>query len=302
MAWTKEMCWQPMLAGLTALLIGAGCGDDKAQGTADAGDAGNSSQGDGDMETPADNPADSGAPDQPEPTEDLDAGQEPAPADGSVPPAKDDAGAPLVSLPADGNRLSVCYQAADCNGDDLTCYIPDSIGPGFCTEDCAIDKDCQALEGMAMTCSPEGQCRVDCTGKGKGDGKCPTHMECRDVSVGIITTPSYRCTYPEGSGSRVSAKYERCDPTHDDGDCMDKLACFVPSGFGTGTGPGYCAPACTEAKNCEAPAGANAAPACENGHCTLDCSGAGTTCPAGMNCRDIDESPLGETFRCRFIN
>jgi hypothetical protein len=301
MAWTKEMCWRPMLGGIAALLISAGCGDDKnGQGTVDGGDS--SVEGDGDStETPSDNPADPNPTDQQAPTKDLDAGQEPIPSDGSVPPSNGDAGA-LVSLPADGNRLAVCYEAADCNGDDLTCYIPDSIGPGFCTEDCAADKDCQALEGMAMTCSPEGQCRVDCTGKGSGDGKCPTHMACRDVAVGLLAAPSYRCTYPEGSGSRASAKYEQCDPMHDDGDCKDKLACFVPSVFGTGTGPGYCAPACTAVKDCTAPGGTSAAPVCESGHCSFNCKGAGTTCPAGMNCRDIDESPIGETFRCRFIN
>jgi hypothetical protein len=254
------------------------------------------------MGMPGDDTKDSGPIDKPQPMDDLDGGQDPDPSDGSVPSGDGDASAPLVALPADGNRLSVCYEAADCNGDDLTCYLPDSLVPGFCTDDCNEDKDCPAVEGLAATCSPDGQCRIDCAGKGKGDGKCPKDMECRDVFDGILGPASYKCVYPEGSGSRVSAKYERCDPKHEDGDCKDKLACFVPSAFGSGSGPGYCAPTCKEAKDCSVPGGASAVPACEAEHCTLDCSGAGATCPAGMNCRDVDESPLSEMYRCRFIN
>jgi hypothetical protein len=208
----------------------------------------------------------------------------------------------VVALPSDGARLSVCFAKADCQGDDIVCYTPDTTTPGFCTDDCAVDTDCKPLGGLATTCSPEGQCSTDCAGAGTGDGPCPTHMTCRNVAVGILAAPLYRCTYPAGSGSHASAAYGRCNSQHGDADCSADLSCFVPGAILPSNGPlGYCSPACANTAACAAEPGATAVATCSAGHCALDCSGSGTTCPTGMSCRDTGEGLGTETFRCIYI-
>jgi hypothetical protein len=220
----------------------------------------------------------------------------------------------LLDLPHDGERTSACYGVDDCNGDDLLCFATAGTAPGFCTEDCKEDTDCKPIDGLTASCSPEGRCQVDCAGTGEGDGKCPENMECRDLpnpmGPGIVTpvvidalTPNWRCVYPVDAGSNDVKLYGKCERAHGNGDCEGVLGCHAPTGgLSAATGPGYCTGACTAATDCTLPNGTTSLPLCVSGACDFDCSASGATCPQGMNCRDVDNSLLDESFRCRFID
>jgi hypothetical protein len=307
------------LAALAALTLSAACGDDSTKTAADGGSgkptidtpdnaSGNDAGERGDEKD--------GAVSQPPVTPTFDAGVD---ADGSTEdgtvPTTDDAATSdgAVSntkpLPSNGDRLSLCYAKSDCNGDDLVCYLPDSARPGYCTDDCATDKDCQPLGGLAASCSPDGFCRIDCAGdKGAGDGPCPADMVCRNVTAANPLLSSFRCTYPDGGGKRTVGSYERCERGHGDADCKAATdGCYAPTLDLAGIlGPGYCAPACTDATRCGAtPAGTTAVSACSlTGRCELDCSQAGKgNCPSGMNCVNIAQGQLAPAvMRCRFID
>jgi hypothetical protein len=305
----------------TALLITAACGEDKgdaAQGPGDGDDLDTEIDG-GEEEPTGDKPPTSidsgvgfidasvGVVDPPA-SDDASTGVDVAP-DGAVvtplPPVTD---VPLVPLPVDGTRLAACYSSTDCQGDDLVCVSPTGpLGAGFCMEDCSTDTDCPVVDGVQSTCSVEGECRFDCTGEGRGDGACPTNMVCRNlVPVGVRALPLYRCTYPLGAGAKSVPAYGQCDNAHGNGDCAGAATCRVPvAGIVTPpAGPGYCAPSCTTetvATDCAAPAGSTVEPVCDLGWCEFDCSGMGSVCPSGMDCRDVDQAPLISQFRCRFI-
>jgi hypothetical protein len=297
------------LAGLTVLSLGA-CGEDGGKDTPP--EPGAVDSGADVPETPANpRPLDGGA-------ARMDATVTPPRSDGAVdePPTSDgavdttpdplpDGAVPVTTtqLPSDGNKLSVCYGEADCNGDDLTCYLPGDAAPGLCTDDCSQDSDCPAVEGIAQGCSTFGQCRIDCTGTGSGDGACPANQVCRDTSgPGLLTPPAYRCTYPVGAGSKAVALYGKCNTNHGGGDCQGMLGCHVPSALlFAPEGPGYCSNACTVEADCALPAGVTSTVMCLDGGCEFDCSRAGASCPSAMNCRDIDPSPL-EDYRCRMID
>ncbi|MDB4974738.1 MAG: hypothetical protein JWN48_3079 [Myxococcaceae bacterium] len=210
---------------------------------------------------------------------------------------------PGVTLRTDGNSLSACYGEDDCMGDNLSCvHSLGLVGAGYCYSTCKSNDDCQPLEGVATLCSIEGQCVLDCTGGGLGDGPCPTNMVCRDIVPGLAV-PIFRCEYPYGSGGKITPDYGQCDQGHGSNDCKDDLFCYVPiSGIVTAPeGPGYCAPGCSDASDCTVPGGATAKAACSLlGRCEMDCNEKGSTCPAGMDCVDADNAPLITTRRCRY--
>jgi hypothetical protein len=211
------------------------------------------------------------------------------------------------SIKLDGSRLAGCFSNADCKN-ELVCYgaITNSMmaTAGFCTNACDADDPfaaeaiCPAILDQPASCSPEGQCRVDCTGGGNGNGKCPSGMECRDTDPDGMRV-AYRCTYPIGTARGTKKLWDECNPAHGAADCATPNEC-VP--FGTGQNRrGYCSAPCTNDGECMAPAGATARPICAASleACSLDCS-AGATCPKGMEC--IDTTP-GEqvTQRCRYV-
>jgi hypothetical protein len=316
---TRTFQFNRLLAMGLCVSLACACGDDeksKKEGTTDEADGGDG-DGDGDADgeqepsEPSDNSPDGGndVPNENKPEADAGAEDEKDAATDHVEP---DAGGPektpgtLLNLPHNGEKISVCYGPDDCNGDDLTCYAAFGTAPGVCTEDCKEDADCAPIGGLAATCSSDGQCRVDCTGAGKGDGACPANMECGDVSnrfAGASLTPSYRCVYPADAGSNSVKLYGKCDRSHGAGDCQGALSCHTPSApFTTPSGAGYCTESCEKETECQVPAGTTSVPLCtEGGACEFDCSGGGATCPQGMNCRDVDNNPITETFRCRFI-
>lgn len=227
---------------------------------------------------------------------------------GTTPGLVDDAGkpiVPLVALPSDGTRLSACYDADDCKGDDLTCVASlGARGAGFCSDDCREDKDCTAVSGVPATCSSAGQCVFDCAGAdGKGGGACPANMVCRDVTDGnLLVDASYRCTYPVGAGSKSVAAGGKCERAHGNGDCASTLVCHLPSGGLVSSpedGTGVCTPACKLASDCQVPSGTTAAAVCDEGACEYDCSATNATCPTGSTCRDVDDVPVLSELRCR---
>jgi hypothetical protein len=306
--------------GLCALLVCA-CGDSEKPNEGKAGDhRDGGGDGDGDVKGDGDSDVDSGskgpgssdedggdsAPNQPETDgaaqNDDDAGTGEGDSDGGEPQKTPGT---LLNLPHGGAKLSICYGAGDCNGDDLLCYATAGTAPGYCTDDCKKDSDCAAVEGIAATCSSNGQCRLDCAGKGSGDGPCPTNMECRDVSdlPGTGIGALYSCVYPADGGSNSAKLYEKCDRDHGDGDCQGKLSCHTPTApLNAVSGPGYCVGTCGKAADCQVPGGTTSVPLCTEGACEFDCGGSGATCPEGMNCRDVDSSPISEAWRCRFID
>lgn len=206
----------------------------------------------------------------------------------------------------DGSKLSGCFADSDCkNG--LVCYGEDTnsmtAAAGFCTDACQTDDPfaagnvCAAINGFAAACSPEGECRIDCTGSGKGDGKCPANMECRDADPREMETV-YRCLYPIGTGRGKTRDWAECKPARGDADCASPNVC-VASGMGQNQ-RGYCSAPCTNDAECSAPAGVTARPLCAAtlDACSLDCAD-GASCPAGMEC--IDTAPGQQvTMRCRF--
>lgn len=210
----------------------------------------------------------------------------------------------------DGSRLSGCFASSDCKG-DLTCYgaITNSMmaTAGYCSDPCNPDPDedpfsprniCPPIDKMSASCSPMGQCRIDCTGGGMGDGECPAGMECRDVDASDMGV-AWRCGYPIGTGRGKAKLWAECDPRHGDADCDAPNVCIA---FGNGQNRrGFCSAPCTNDAECSAPSGVSARPLCAPSleACSLDCVD-GATCPNGMEC--IDATP-GQTvtMRCRFV-
>jgi hypothetical protein len=207
----------------------------------------------------------------------------------------------------DGSRLAGCFTDADCkNG--LVCYgaITESMmaTAGFCTDACQADDPfaanavCPKILDQPASCSPEGQCRVDCTGGGNGNGKCPSGMECRDIDTSEMGV-AFRCAYPIGAGRGAKKLWDECSPAHGDADCESAQVC-VP--FGTGQNRrGYCSAPCTMDGECKAPAGASARPICAASleACSLDCTD-GATCPKGMEC--VNTTPGNQVaMRCRYV-
>ncbi|HKU44334.1 MAG TPA: hypothetical protein VJR89_39515 [Polyangiales bacterium] len=214
------------------------------------------------------------------------------------------------ALKRDGSKLAACFSDADCKN-DLICYgqITDSMmaTAGFCTAACNVDPRedpfapgnlCEDIEKLKASCSPEGECRVDCTGSGKGDGPCPSGMVCRDTDPSDMRV-ALRCAYPIGMGRGAKQSWEECSPTHGDADCSAPNVC-VPFGNGANR-RGFCSAPCTMDGECKAPNGVNARPLCapQLEACSLDCTD-GATCPAGMQCVDTTG---GDTpaMRCRFV-
>ncbi|MDB4987599.1 MAG: hypothetical protein JWN04_2777 [Myxococcaceae bacterium] len=210
---------------------------------------------------------------------------------------------PGVTLPTNGKSLSACYSDMDCTEDNLSCvHALGLLGAGYCYNKCETSADCQTLAGVSSTCSIENQCVFDCTGTGLGNGTCPPNMICRDIVPGL-PVPIFRCEYPYGSGGKLTPEYGQCDQAHGSNDCKGDSFCYVPiSGIVTPpSGPGYCAPGCSAASDCSVPAGATATASCSRlGSCEMDCTDMGTTCPAGMQCVDVDNAPLISAMRCRY--
>jgi hypothetical protein len=226
--------------------------------------------------------------------------------DAAIPPAMPPE---LKPLPADGNRLSICYDDADCKSDDLVCYMPRGVIPGTCVDDCNQDSDCPAAAGVPSVCNDfTNECEFDCAGSdGEGKGACPPDMVCADVGSGGVFAPEvWRCRYPAGGGKRTAPLYERCDPEHDNGDCAGTNVCHQPAlNASSAFAPnGYCTTSCEEDTECPLPSGAVANPVCGwTGACEFDCAVAGEKCPGtGMSCRDIDNLPLTETLRCIYLD
>jgi hypothetical protein len=211
-------------------------------------------------------------------------------------------GADGGEIPSDGNRLSVCYANAECNGDDLVCFGDGGGVPGFCTEDCVEDTDCQPIGGMEATCSPQGECYVACDGE--GDTDCPDDMECRQTGgVG-----SFGCAYPAGTGSGAAGQWESCEVSHGDGDCASGLVCYLPTWPAATSGTGFCTENCQVVTDCTQPDDTSitsviaCGPTAATGTrwCRLDCSVEGSTCPDGMACENVVSNPQQQVLVCRF--
>lgn len=212
-----------------------------------------------------------------------------------------------AALKQDGSRLAACFANADCKN-DLVCYGASTSAmmatAGFCIERCEPDDPfaanaiCPPILNHAATCSPQGQCRIDCTGTNNGNGKCPAGMECRDTDTSEMGV-AFRCVRPIGTGRGAKKLWEECNPAKGDVECAAPHVC-VPYGNGQNR-RGYCSDTCMSDQECMAPAGATARPICamQLEACSLDCTDGGS-CPKGMQC--IDTSP-GEqvTQRCRFV-
>lgn len=229
----------------------------------------------------------------------------PAP-DASIKPPDIDVPSILIPpLPNDGEQVAVCYSDLDCNGDDLTCVS--SLGPagaGYCNDDCATDLDCKPIDGVKAVCDIlTQQCRLPCSGADAESDECPENMICRNVGTNVLF-PVYQCTYPVGAGSKDVDPWAKCLTIHGSGDCEGLTTCRIPT-MVTGDPPignGYCAPPCLEAKDCTVPEGVTSTAVCDTLGCELDCAGAGVTCPKGMNCIDINDTPALDQFRCRFVD
>lgn len=218
---------------------------------------------------------------------------------------REPSGSKSSSIKSDGSRLAGCFGDSDCKN-DLTCYGADTDSmtatAGFCIEKCNYDDpfvkehNCPDIDKVAAVCSADSQCRIDCTGSGKGDGKCPASMECRDADPTDMT--AYRCLYPVGTNRGTKKAWEECNPNHGDADCAAPNTC-VPFGSGENV-RGYCSAPCMNESECSAPDGVTARPLCPAtlDACSLDCTD-GATCPAGMDC--VDTTPGNQTtMRCRF--
>ena len=222
---------------------------------------------------------------------------------GDEEPSSEKAGA--VKL--DGSRLAGCFADSDCkNG--LVCYGQNTesmmAAAGFCTDACEPDDPfaanalCPKILGQDASCSPEGECRIDCTGSGAGNGKCPSGMECRDVDTSEMGM-AFRCTYPIGTGRGSKKLWDECSPARGDVDCETPNVCVS---FGSGQNRrGYCSAPCTMDVECKPPAGTSARPICAASleACSLDCTDGGT-CPKGMEC--VDTTPGDQVaMRCRYV-
>jgi hypothetical protein len=319
MAWQLKSRGVHFLGCIATVVVLSACGEDKGTGT------GNGGEGDGSTESP-DGLLDAGGP-----RRNIDAGPTVPPVivedgggavietpdgaaidivpDGAAPSDPGDGDGllpalpPGITLPTDGNKLSACYNEEGCTGDNLSCvHALGLLGAGYCYDKCETSEDCQPLEGIESICSIESQCVFDCTGDGLGGGDCPANMVCRNIVPGLAV-PIFRCEYPYGSGGKITPAYGQCNTAHGSNDCEGDNACYVPiSGIVTPpAGPGYCAPSCQSADECQVPAGATATATCSLlGRCQMNCSEEGATCPTGMECVDVDQAPLITAKRCRY--
>jgi hypothetical protein len=207
-----------------------------------------------------------------------------------------DAGGSESTIPDDGSWLSICDNSDECEGDDLVCYGAGGGNPGFCSESCDADSDCQPIDGFDAECSTNSNaCRVICDGP--EDTDCPTDMECRGVGG---MQGFYRCLYPpEAAGDGTAGQWESCNTSRGDADCQNDLVCYRPGGVMMGT-TGYCTIVCTENDQCTAPEGTTAPVLCGppgvpgDDHCLLDCSDDSESCPEDMQCG------FGQSLFCRY--
>jgi hypothetical protein len=210
------------------------------------------------------------------------------------------------AIKMDGSKLAGCFADSDCkNG--LVCYGQTTTSmmatAGFCTDACDPDDPfaknaiCPAISNQMASCSPEGECRLDCTGGGNGDGKCPANMECRDLDASMMN--AFRCVYPVGTGRGSKKPWEECNPDRGDADCGAPNVCVA---FGSDEAQrGFCSAPCTMDAECMPPAGVTARPLCATqlDACSLDCTD-GASCPQGMEC--VDTTPGNQvSMRCRFV-
>jgi len=217
------------------------------------------------------------------------------PIDGGAEP---DAG----KIPTDGSWLSICYSNNECNGDDLVCFGDGGGFPGFCTEDCRRDTDCQPIDGMEATGSPQDECRVVC--EVVEDTNCPAGMECRQLGGGN----SFACAYPLDVGTGAAGQWESCDVSHGDADCESGLVCYLPTWPPAIEGTGFCTEECETVMDCTQPADITISsviacgPTAATGTrwCRLDCSVEGSTCPEGMACEDIVPNTQQQVLICRY--
>ncbi|MDH5673899.1 MAG: hypothetical protein OEZ06_17205 [Myxococcales bacterium] len=196
---------------------------------------------------------------------------------------------PVATLPSDGELASVCSRDDDCNGDDLVCVVYGTYR-GYCSEDCASDDDCSALDGIDASCSG-GRCVIDCTGSGAGDGPCPSQMECAETASAPLST-RYRCQYPEPKDHAV---YEPCDALRGNADCMEGLSCSVFVGLPllSELALPYCSEGCSDAADCSDP-GSGATVVCDRanplaseGQCALACEN-DKQCPGDTLCVSVN--------------
>jgi hypothetical protein len=186
----------------------------------------------------------------------------------------------------------VCTATDQCKSDDLVCYITrsgDAFNPmvsGFCTQDCAADRDCDPIDGIPTRCAQRA-CEVDCAGDAGGNGACPEGMVClQQIGLG----GGFRCNYgtpatpPEGTGEWALCGALLEPP------CGPALGCYKPGdpgGLLLPSGPGYCSPGCASDDECTAPDGVSASPSCSLAErCVLNCTD-DASCPAGTTCKTV---------------
>ncbi|HEY6878681.1 MAG TPA: hypothetical protein VI299_11715 [Polyangiales bacterium] len=213
----------------------------------------------------------------------------------------------LKSLPSDGQLRSVCYENADCIGDNLACFRPlTAPGPGVCLSKCTNDMECAPIEGVNGVCRTlpitGDVCQYPCGGGGgAAKGVCPTDMVCHNFGTEILI-PDWQCSYPAESGKKSEPLYGRCKMDHGPGDCAGSNLCTHPTAnLSSAQFPyGYCSPECMQDSDCVAPGGASAKGSCFLNQCRLECDN-GETCPTGMNCFNI--GPLGaQVKRCLYVD
>jgi hypothetical protein len=210
-----------------------------------------------------------------------------------------------VTLPTDGNQLSVCTMAqGDCNK-GFACYggsTPFSAGRGFCSKICTMDTDCDGLapSGTKYTCTTGGggvhMCDVVCTGT-DDTTSCPAHMTCQQTAAATGgTMASFRCKYPlEKSGAWGPCN----DGTHE---CDAMLTCAGTTSSMSRTG--YCTASCMMDGDCPKPSSGTVTPTCitvapargmmmATKLCGLDCSMAMSGCPTGEVCTMIGMPTMG---------
>jgi hypothetical protein len=217
--------------------------------------------------------------------------------DGGTEPAVDGGGTGGTGggtggLAVNGTRLAVCYSDADCdNGLECSRY---GNNAGFCVETCVDETDCEDIGGLTPSCSTGGVCRVDCSDDGTM-GDCPANMECAEIVTGIppLSTTTYRCQYPAGSGAKNVAAYGECDASHSDGDCEEGLFCQSETGT--------CVAICMDETDCTDP-GTDAITVCDKptllsseGPCGLSCSDS-KDCPGDLVCQSTGLLGLGSVL------
>ena len=102
-----------------------------------------------------------------------------------------------------------------------------------------------------------------------------------------------------GTGGVGTGEYlASCDRDLGNADCAPPLVCYraTAGGLGSGAGPGFCTPECSQSTDCPAVSGANFTCGSE-GVCRAMCGGiSGGGCPAGMTC----SGDFGFGGRCNY--